>query len=70
MNGYVKDLPEEQRLENILKSCDEHPDNEWWANLKVSAQARLDELYDLQYGVLLRESMDFHREQEELLITM
>ena len=70
MNGWTPNLSEEQRLQNLLKACDEHPDNEWWGSVKVSAQARLDELYDYQYGALFRESVDWHREQQELLITM
>ena len=43
---------------------------EYFNDLVVYFQAKLDELYDLKYGALLRDSMEFHREQQELLMTM
>ena len=74
MNGWTPNLPEDEILTNLLDSVDDylekHPDNEWWQNLRINTKKRLDELYDLRYGVLFRDSMDWHREQQELLITM
>lgn len=53
MNGYVEEISEEQRLQNILKSCDEQlkkePGNQWWANYRQQTQERLEEIYTAQY---------------------
>ena len=70
MNGWTPNLSEEQRLQNLLKACDEHPDNEWWQNQRQPALDRLDFLYELELGEAFKESMDWHREQQELLMTM
>ena len=68
MNGYVKDLPEEERLQNLLESVTallEHdPVNEYWMNIKASVQIRLGEIYNLKYAALLRDSMDFYQTRE------
>ena len=53
MNGYVEEISEEQRLQNILKSCDEQlekePGNQWWGNYRQQTQERLEEIYSAQY---------------------
>ena len=54
MNGYVEEISEEQRLQNILKSCDEQlekePGNQWWADYRQQTQERLEEIYQTLYG--------------------
>ena len=53
MNGYIEEISEEQRLQNILKSCDEQlekePGNQWWVNYRQQTQERLEEIYSAQY---------------------
>ena len=53
MNGYTKEITEEQRLQNILASCDEQlksePGNQWWANFRLVAQEKLEAIYEAQY---------------------
>ena len=70
MNGYYPDLPEEERLQNLLVAIDQHPGNYWWENQRQPALERLDFLYELEFGAEFRESMDWFQEQQDLLITM
>jgi len=68
MNGYVEQISEEKRLQNILASCDEQlesePGNQWWANFRQLAQEKLEAIYEAQYMDDFADDMSDLRLQE------
>jgi len=68
MNGYVEQISEEKRLQNILASCDEQlesePGNQWWTNFRLVAQEKLEAIYEAQYMDDFADDMSDMRLQE------
>ena len=74
MFGYTKEISEEQRLQNILASCDEQlesePTNFWWANFRLVAQEKLEAIYEAQYMDDFVDGLDELRLQEAARICL
>ncbi len=54
-HGWFPIISEEERLKNLIASCDEileqEPDNFWWMNYRQQAQERLEEIYQAEHPV-------------------
>ena len=52
-NGWTPSISEEEKLKNILASCDEilesEPDNQWWQNYRQQTQERLEKIYQAEH---------------------